>query len=54
MARMKEKYRNEVIPAMMKEFGYTNVMQAPRLEKVVLNMGVGTAVHTNSSTSCSM
>jgi len=43
-ARMKEKFRNETIPAMMKEFSYKNVMQVPRLEKVVLNMGVGTAV----------
>src|SRR6185436_14907264 len=43
-ARMKEKFRNETIPAMMKEFSYKNVMQVPRLEKVVVNMGVGTAV----------
>jgi len=41
---MKEKYRNDTIPAMMKEFDYKNVMQVPRLEKVVINMGVGTAV----------
>jgi large subunit ribosomal protein L5 len=41
---MKDKYRNETIPAMMKEFSYKNVMQVPRLEKVVLNMGVGTAI----------
>jgi large subunit ribosomal protein L5 len=44
MSRMKEKYRSETIPAMMKEFGYKNVMQVPRLEKVVINMGVGTAI----------
>src|SRR5918911_4196675 len=44
MARMKEKYRSDTIPALMKEFSYKNVMQVPRLEKVVLNMGVGTAV----------
>jgi len=43
-ARMKEKFRNETIPAMMKEFSYKNVMQVPRLDKVVVNMGVGTAV----------
>jgi large subunit ribosomal protein L5 len=43
-ARMKEKFRNETIPAMMKEFSYKNVMQVPHLEKVVVNMGVGTAV----------
>ncbi len=39
--RLKERYRNEVVPALMKEFGYKNVMQVPRIEKVVLNMGVG-------------
>jgi large subunit ribosomal protein L5 len=43
-ARMKEKFRNETIPAMMKEFSYKNVMQVPHLDKVVVNMGVGTAV----------
>jgi len=44
MARMKDRYRSEVVPALMKEFEYHNVMQVPRLEKVVVNMGVGTAV----------
>ncbi len=43
-ARMKERYRSEVVQALMKEFSYGNVMQVPRVEKVVLNMGVGTAV----------
>lgn len=42
--RLKEKYINEVIPAMIKEFGYKNSMQVPRLVKVVVNMGVGEAV----------
>lgn len=41
MARMKNLYREKVIPAMMKDFNYTNVMQVPRLTKVVINMGVG-------------
>jgi large subunit ribosomal protein L5 len=41
---MKERYRNEIVPALMKEFNYKNVMQVPRVEKVVINMGVGTAV----------
>jgi large subunit ribosomal protein L5 len=41
---MKDRYRNEVVPALMKELQYTNIMQVPRLEKVVINMGVGTAV----------
>jgi large subunit ribosomal protein L5 len=44
MPRLKDKYRSDVIPAMMKDFSYKNVMQVPRVEKVVINMGVGTAV----------
>jgi large subunit ribosomal protein L5 len=40
---MKELYQKEVVPAMMQKFGYRSVMQVPRLEKVVLNMGVGEA-----------
>lgn len=43
MSRLQEKYRNEVVPALMKRFGYSSVMQVPRLVKVVLNMGVGEA-----------
>jgi large subunit ribosomal protein L5 len=43
MARLKEKYRDEVVPAMMKEFGYENSMQVPRLEKITVNVGVGEA-----------
>jgi large subunit ribosomal protein L5 len=42
-SRLKEKYINEVVPALMDKFGYDNVMQAPKIEKVVLNMGVGEA-----------
>ncbi|HOH88620.1 MAG TPA: 50S ribosomal protein L5 [Bacillota bacterium] len=41
MARLKEKYLNEVAPAMMQKFQYKSVMQIPRLEKVVINMGLG-------------
>ena len=41
MARLKDKYLNEVVPAMVKKFGYTNVMQVPKLEKVVVNAGLG-------------
>lgn len=40
---MKEFYNKEVAPALMKQFGYKNVMQVPRLQKIVLNMGVGDA-----------
>ena len=42
--RLKKKYSEEIIPAMMKRFGYKNVMQVPRLTKICLNMGVGEAV----------
>ena len=44
MARLKEKYKNEVVPALMKKFGYDNVMQVPKLEKIVVNLGVGDAL----------
>jgi large subunit ribosomal protein L5 len=44
MPRLKDKYRSDVIPAMMRDFQYKNVMQVPNVEKVVINMGVGTAV----------
>lgn len=47
--RLKETYRNQVIPAMQKEFGYKNIMQVPRLEKVVINMGVGAAGQTGGN-----
>lgn len=43
MPRLKEKYSKEVAPALIKKFEYKNVMQVPRLEKVVLNMGMGDA-----------
>ena len=44
MARLKDYYRNEVVPALVKQFGYASVMQVPRIEKIVLNMGVGEAI----------
>jgi large subunit ribosomal protein L5 len=44
MARLKERYRSEIVPSLIKELGYKNIMQVPRLEKVVINMGVGTSV----------
>ena len=43
MSRLREKYEKEVIPALTKEFGYTNVMAVPRVRKVVVNMGLGEA-----------
>ena len=42
-SRLRKRYWEEVVPGMMKKFGYTNVMQVPRLEKIVLNMGIGEA-----------
>lgn len=44
MARLKEFYTQEVAPAMMKKFGYTSVMEIPKIEKIVINMGVSDAV----------
>jgi large subunit ribosomal protein L5 len=44
MSILKDKYVNEVVPALTKQFSYTNCMQVPRLEKVVVNMGLGSAV----------
>jgi large subunit ribosomal protein L5 len=44
MPQLKERYREEVVPRMMERFSYKNVMQVPRLEKVVLNIGLGEAI----------
>ncbi len=46
-ARMKERFQNEVTPALMQKFNYKSVMQVPRVEKVVINMGVGEAVQNS-------
>ena len=43
MSRLKEQYQNEIIDAMIKKFGYKNIMEVPKLDKVVINMGVGEA-----------
>ncbi len=43
---LKQKYQDEIVPNLQKEFGYKNIMQVPRIEKVVLNMGVGQAGQT--------
>jgi large subunit ribosomal protein L5 len=47
MARLRERYREEVVPALREKFGYENVMQVPRLEKIVVNMGVGEAAQNS-------
>ena len=44
MSALKEKYRKEIVPSLVEEFGYSNVMQAPGLSKVVLNVGLGMAI----------
>jgi large subunit ribosomal protein L5 len=44
MARLREIYRKEVVPALTKQFGYKSAMEVPRIEKIVLNMGVGEAI----------
>jgi len=42
--RLKDKYKNEVVPALMKEFSYKNIMQVPRISSIVLNVGMGEAI----------
>lgn len=49
MPRLKDMYRNEIVQAMMEKFKYKSVMQVPRLEKVVLNMGVGEAIQNSKA-----
>jgi large subunit ribosomal protein L5 len=44
MPRLKDRYRKEVVPALMEEFGYRNVMEVPRLQKIVVNVGLGEAL----------
>ncbi|BFH16961.1 50S ribosomal protein L5 [Paenibacillus melissococcoides] len=46
-ARLKERYLNEITPALMQKFNYTSVMQVPKVEKVVINMGMGEAVQNS-------
>jgi large subunit ribosomal protein L5 len=47
--RLKERYRTEIVPALMEEFDYDNIMQVPRLEKVVVNVGAGEALQNAKS-----
>jgi len=49
MSRLKEKYLNEVSPALMSKFGYKSVMQLPKVEKIVINMRVGDAVQNSKA-----
>lgn len=54
MSRLKDKYLSEVVPTLQKRFGYKSIMQVPRLEKVVLNMGVGEAVQNSKALDAAM
>lgn len=47
MNRLQDKYQNDVVPAMMKEFNYKSVMEVPAIEKVVVNIGVGDAIQNS-------
>jgi len=49
MSRLRDLYRNEIVPKMMNKFGYKNIMQVPKVEKVVLNIGVGEAIQNPKS-----
>ncbi|AQS53822.1 50S ribosomal protein L5 [Jeotgalibaca dankookensis] len=49
MNRLKEKYTKEITPSMMEKFGYTSIMQVPKVDKIVINMGVGEAVSNAKS-----
>ena len=49
MSRLKEKYKSEVVKAMMEKFSYTNVMEVPKLEKVIINVGVGEAIQNSKA-----
>ncbi|NSL52580.1 50S ribosomal protein L5 [Calidifontibacillus erzurumensis] len=49
MNRLKEKYLKEVVPALMSKFNYKSIMQAPKIEKIVINMGVGDAVQNSKA-----
>ena len=45
MPRLQDRYRQEIVPAMMQDFGYRNVMQVPKLQKIVVNIGLGEAIN---------
>ena len=49
MARLKEKYTKEVVPRLMEVRSYSNIMQVPRMEKIVINIGMGEAIANSKS-----
>jgi large subunit ribosomal protein L5 len=48
-SRLRERYRDEIVPQLVREFGYSSVMQAPRLSKVVINIGLGEAIQNSKA-----
>lgn len=54
MSRLRDRYRNELAPALMERFNYRNIMQVPRVEKVVINMGVGEAAQDSKALESAM
>ena len=52
MSRMHDRYRDEVVPALRKEFEYLNIMAVPRIERVVVNMGLGEATQKRQADRC--
>ncbi|MCX7619154.1 MAG: 50S ribosomal protein L5, partial [Tepidiforma sp.] len=54
MPRLKELYRKEVVPALIREFNYRNPMQVPRLEKIVINIGMGEALQNAKALDAAM
>jgi large subunit ribosomal protein L5 len=49
MNRLKERYNNEILPVLMEKFNYSSVMEAPKLDKIVINMGIGDAVQNSKA-----
>jgi len=49
LPRMQQRYREDIVPALMKEFGYANVMQAPRITKISVNIGLGEAIQNSKA-----
>ena len=47
MNRLLEKYKNDVVPQLMKEFNYSSIMEVPKIDKVVVNIGVGDAIQNS-------
>lgn len=47
MNRLKEKYLNEIVPSLREKYNYTSIMEVPKLDKIVVNMGVGDAAHNS-------